>query len=418
MDKVGYITAYTKEKDGLSLESYQKLGGFEGLKKAFRKKPEEIIQIIRESGLKGRGGAGFDTGIKWGSVKKGDQVYFVCNADEGEPGTFKDRFILERSPYLVLEGMTLGGYALGACKGFLYLRGEYPEILLKLRECLKKMKEQNLLGKDILGSGFYFDIEIKKGGGSYVVGDETALLNSLMGNRGYPMLKPPYPTEEGLWGKPTVINNVETLSLVPIIINRGIEEFRSLGTEKCPGPKLFCVSGHVNKPGVYELPMGTTIREVIKTAGGVRGYLKAVQVGGTAGPVYDQRALDYPLDYISMRERGGALGSGALVVMNSLVSMVEVLEVTARFFSEESCGQCFPCRYGTRQMEFMAKKIATGNGKLAYLDLIKEIVNVMYATSYCPFGQSVQLPINTLFEFFKDEIVSQIKQQSYLREVV
>jgi len=418
MKTAKFITRFTDSTDPVDIHDYERRGGFSGLGKVLKMKPEEVIAVVKKSGLKGRGGAGFDTGVKWASIPKGEEPYIVCNADEGEPGTFKDRFILAHTPYLVVEGMTTAAYALGAKKGFIYIRGEYPDIIQLVNRALASAREHNYLGSHILGTDFSFDIDFKKGGGSYVVGDETALLNSLMGNRGYPWLKPPFPTEKGLWGKPTVINNVETLACVPLITPDSGEEFRSLGTVQCPGTKLFCVSGHVNKPGVYELPMGVTVSECIDKALGVRGYLKALQVGGTAGPIYDQKALEYPLDFVSMREKGGVLGSGALVVMNSTVNMAEVLEVTMRFFSEESCGQCFPCRYGTRQLEFMANRIAGGTGKKEYLSLIQETVRIMYATSFCPFGQSITQPVTTLFKNFGDELESFIKQQTYLKEVV
>jgi len=340
----------------------------------------------------------------------------VCNADEGEPGTFKDRFVLEHAPFLVLEGMAIAAYAIGARTGYIYVRGEYPQIVASLSSAIASAVKAGYLGEHILGSDFAFGVEVRKGGGSYVVGDETALLNSLMGNRGYPFLKPPFPTEKGLWGKPTIVNNVETLAYVPYIFAHGAEAFASIGSPDSPGLKLFSVSGHVAHPGVYEFPMGSTVRDLEAAAGGAMGNLKAVQIGGTAGPVFDAAALDYSLDFASMRKAGGALGSGALVFMNTTVNMAQVLDVTMRFFAEESCGQCFPCRYGTRQLAFMANKIASGQGKVEYLDLMRDTARVMVGSSLCPFGQSIALPLESLLNGFGDEVVSFVKQQEFLKE--
>jgi NADH-quinone oxidoreductase subunit F len=412
------IMRYTKQNDPLDIEAYRKSGGWNGLKAALNITPAEVIGTVKDSGLRGRGGAGFPTGIKWESLAKDTPRYLVCNADEGEPGTFKDRFIMEKSPYLLLEGMIIAAYAAGIEKGYIYIRGEYPKVTEKIQKALESVKKVGYLGNNIGGKDFNFEIEIKIGGGSYVVGDETALLNSLMGHRGYPMLKPPYPTQQGLWGKPTIINNVETLSYVPIILTEGALEFKKIGPAASPGPKLFCVSGHVQNPGVYEYPMGTKLREILEAAGGMKGSYKAVQIGGTAGVIVDARALDYSLDYESMKKADGSLGSGALVFMNSATGMTHVLEVVARFFSEESCGQCFPCRYGTRQLELMAENIASGSGKLEYLPLIKDTIKTMYGGSFCPFGQSVALPVSSLLKHFGDEIESSIKQHQYLREVI
>jgi NADH-quinone oxidoreductase subunit F len=413
-----YISELAGRFDPIDIAAYRKTGGFSGLKRAVSGTPEAVVDSITASGLKGRGGAGFDTGAKWASLVREGERYVVCNADEGEPGTFKDRYIMEKVPFLVIEGLTSAAYAVGSRKGFIYIRGEYPEVEEIVRRALDTARDAGFLGKNILGSGFDFDIEIKKGGGSYVVGDETALLASLMGNRGYPWMKPPFPTEKGLWDRPTVINNVETLAYAALILNLGPEAFKSIGPPESPGPKLFCASGHVKSPGVYEFPMGTPLREVLEKAGGMKGSFKAVQIGGTAGPIYDEKALDYPLDYSSLRHRGGALGSGALVFLNSTVGMAQVLEVVARFFAEESCGQCFPCRYGTRQLHFMADGIARGTGKLSYLDLIRDTIKTMDGASFCPFGQSVILPVATILDNFGEELELFIKQQVYMKEAV
>lgn len=417
MRNLTFITQYASVDKPLEIEKFVENGGFSGLRAAIALSPQEVISEVKKSGLRGRGGAGFPTGVKWESVSGEGERFLVCNADEGEPGTFKDRFILEHAPYLVLEGMAIAAYAIGAHKGYIYVRGEYPQIISLLSQAIEEAEKRGYLGEGILGSNFSFYVELRKGGGSYVVGDETALLNSLMGNRGYPLLKPPFPTEKGLWGKPTVVNNVETLAYVPYIFRYSASAFASIGHPGSPGLKLFSVSGHIAKPGVYEYPMGTTIGELMEAAGGPRGVLKAVQVGGTAGPIYDTTALSYALDFDSLRKVGGALGSGALVFMNTTVSMVQVLDVTMRFFAEESCGQCFPCRYGTRQLAFMAHKIASGQGRIEYLDLMRDTARVMVGSSFCPFGQSIALPLESLLDRFGEEIVFFIKQQEFLKEV-
>lgn len=403
--------------DSPDIEKYEKCGGYAGLRSALSMKPAEVIDLVKKSGLRGRGGAGFPTGLKWESVPSGGDAYILCNADEGEPGTFKDRYIMEKAPFLIIEGMTIAAYAVGSRKGYIYIRGEYPQVALVLEKALEVVRAKGLLGEGILGSNYSFEIEIRKGGGSYVVGDETALLSSLMGERGIPWKKPPFPTEAGLWGKPTVVNNVETLACVSLILSGGAEKFKATGAPGSPGPKLFSVSGHVNSPGIYEFPMGITVEELITAAGGVRGHLKAVQIGGTAGPVYDVDALPMQLDFDSMKKAGGILGSGALVVMNSNVNMADVLDVTMRFFSEESCGKCFACRYGTRQLSYMARRIISGQGRENYTTLMRRTAEVMSATAFCPFGQSVAMPLNSILDNFGEEISDFIRHQKYFREV-
>jgi NADH-quinone oxidoreductase subunit F len=324
---------------------------------------------------------------------------------------------MEKAPFLMIEGMAIAGYAVGARKGYIYIRGEYPQVAELLEKALCPVREEGFLGDKIIGSDYSFEIEIRKGGGSYVVGDETALLSSLMGERGIPWKKPPFPTEAGLWGKPTVVNNVETLACVPLILSGGVAQFKAMGASGSPGPKLFSVSGHVNSPGIYEFPMGITVEELITAAGGVKGHLKAVQIGGTAGPVYDVDALPMKLDFDSMKKTGGTLGSGALVVMNSTVNMADVLDVTMRFFAEESCGKCFACRYGTRQLTYMARRIVSGQGDENYTNLMRRTAEVMSATAFCPFGQSVAMPLNSILDNFGEEISDFIRHQKYFREV-
>jgi NADH:ubiquinone oxidoreductase subunit F (NADH-binding) len=417
MTQTDYLTRYQR-LDPNDLDAYCEAGGFQGLAGALELGPEAVIGTVRQAKLAGRGGAGFDAGTKWATVPADEAPYVVCNADEGEPGTFKDRFLLEKCPLLVLEGMTIAAYAVGATEGYIYVRGEYPHIAENLERLIALLEEHGYLGNGIRGGDFSFTVTVMRGGGSYVVGDETALLSSLMGNRGYPLAKPPFPTEHGLWDRPTVVNNVETLACVPLILANGADWFAGIGADACPGPKLYSVSGHVANPGVYEFPMGVRLDDVLEAAGGVTGHLKAVQVGGTAGPVYDASARELTLDFVSMRERGGALGSGAIVVMNSSVSMIQVLEVSMRFFSEESCGKCFACRYGTRQLEYMANRIAVGSGRPAYLRLMRETVESMHDAAFCPFGQSVRLPLLSLLDLFGDEIAATLTEQEYVKEVL
>jgi NADH:ubiquinone oxidoreductase subunit F (NADH-binding) len=412
---LSHISAIAEQRP--SIESYKKHGGFKGLDAALKMDPAEVIETVIASGLRGRGGAGFPTGKKWARISKKEKPILVCNADEGEPGTFKDRYIMHFAPFAMLEGMAIAAYAVGAEKGYIYIRGEYPEIADSLLAAVTAARDARLLGEDILGSGFTFHVELRRGGGSYVVGDETALLSSLMGGRGFPWMKPPYPTEKGAWDKPTVVNNVETLSYLPLIFTKGAKHFSGIGPKGSPGPKLFCLSGHVARPGVYEYPMGTTVEQLIEAAGGVSGSLKAVQIGGTAGPVYPERALPYRLDYDSMKEIGGSLGSGAVVVMNAKTSMIAVLEVTMRFFAEESCGQCFPCRYGTRQLSYMAGSIASAGGSTSFIPLMRQTAEVMDAASFCPFGQSLKIPLNSILDDFGDEIERYIREQDYMRKV-
>ena len=410
------ISHFADAEAPLDMGKYLRAGGLEGLQAAVKKTPKEALGIVKQSGLRGRGGAGFPTGRKWESIPVDIDSYLVCNADEGEPGTFKDRFILERAPYLLLEGMAIAAWITGSKQGYIYVRGEYPQVAKMLSKAIEKAVAAGWLGNNILGSGFSFDVEVRMGGGSYVVGDETALLSSLMGKRGYPTLKPPFPTEKGLWDKPTVVNNVETLACVPIILSQGAEAFASIGPKDCPSYKLFCLSGHVARPGVYELPMGTTVRELIEKAGGIEGTLKALQIGGTAGPIFGPEALDYHLDFSSMKKIGGALGSGAIVAMNTTVNMAHVLAVTMRFFAQESCGQCFPCRYGTRQLDYMAHQIVVGSGKENYLELMRQIAGIMVGASFCPFGQSIAMPLYSLLDGFGQEILSSINQEEYFKE--
>jgi len=386
----------------------------EGLRKALQKTRADLIAEITASQLKGRGGAGFPTGVKWNlaAAASGEQKFVVCNADEGEPGTFKDRVILSEHADLVFEGMTIGGYAIGASRGILYLRGEYTYLRDHLEGVLAERRKKGLLGKDVGGkSGFAFDIEIRMGSGAYVCGEETALIESLEGKRGNPRLKPPYPVTHGLWQKPTLVNNVETLSNVPEIIYRGSPWFRGFGTDKCPGTKVFTILGHVEYPGLIEVEMGTPLREIIFSfGGGVKGgkNFKAALLGGAAGVFLSEKLLDVPMDFESLKENKAVLGSGAVLVMNEDTSIVEMLFSILKFFAHESCGQCAPCRIGTRQLLDFIYRIREGKGAAGDLDRMVNLSKTMFATSLCPLGQSLLMPVKSAIDFFRDDFLKNI----------
>jgi len=391
-----------------SIEEYIAVGGYEALGKALLEmKPQGVIQEIKNSGLRGRGGAGFPTGLKWefASKSKGTPKYLLCNADEGEPGTFKDRLILEGDPHKVIEGMVIAGYAIGAMKGYIYIRGEYELSIERIEKALSQAREYGFLGKDIFGTGFSFDIVVKKGAGAYICGEETALIESLEGKRGEPRFKPPYPTDAGLWGKPTVINNVETLANVPGIIQNGADWFRSFGTEKSPGTKVYAILGHIVNAGLIEVPMGITLREIIYGYGGgmrVGRAFKVAQVGGTAGALLGEDALDVPIDFDSLKPLNATLGSGAILIMDDSTCIVDVLSSVVSFFRRESCGKCAPCRVGVDKLYKLISNINTGN--LDVIDKMLEIAFYMQQTSFCALGQSPIMPIASAIKYFKDEI--------------
>jgi NADH-quinone oxidoreductase subunit F len=367
-------------------------GNYPALAKALGTKPEEIVNEIKASGLVGRGGAAFPTGIKWEGAAKapGTEKYVICNADESEPGTFKDRILLLDDPHRTIEGMAIAAYAIGARQGYLYIRAEYPYILPVLENALYEAREVNLLGENILGSGFSFDIELRVGAGAYICGEETALFESIEGKRGFPRVKPPFPTTHGLFGKPTVINNVETLGNVPLIIAQGSVEYRTIGTEKSPGPKLFCVSGDVSKPGLYEVPFGVTLRELLDMAGGVARdkKLQSVLFGGAAGAFATPEQLDVKMTFEDLRAAGLPLGSGVVMVFDETRDMRDILKRLGHFFAHESCGKCYPCQMGTqRQMEILDR---ISQGKVLEGDLIRlqDVGWTMTDASLCGLGQT------------------------------
>ena len=400
-------------------------GGYAALEKILDEKipPEAVIEEIKKSGLRGRGGAGFPTGLKWEFTRKasGDEKYVICNADEGEPGTYKDRLILEGDPHKLLEAMIIAGYAVGAEKGYIYVRGEYELSIKRLNQAIEDAKNMNLLGENILETGLNFDVEVKKGAGAYVCGEETALIESLEGKRGQPRIKPPYPVTNGLWQKPTVVNNVETLANVPAIILKGADWYGTLGTEKSPGTKVFTVLGDVEYPGLIEVEMGTPLREIINAyGGGVKNgkKFKAALVGGAAGVFLSDKLLDVKMDFENLKEHMAVLGSGAILVMNEDASIVEMLFSVLKFFAHESCGQCSPCRIGTRQLVEIIYRIKSGEGESEDLDKMLHIVETMRNMSLCPLGQSVFMPVASAINNFKEDFIEKINNKNNKKEVL
>ena len=391
-----------------SLEQAIGVGAYSGIAKIIEESlsPHDVIELVKASGLRGRGGAGFPTGLKWSFTATNEQVYIICNADEGEPGTFKDRLILEGDPHRLIEGMMIAGYAVNASKGYVYVRGEYALSIERMQAAIDAAREAGLLGEHVLESKFSFDIEIKKGAGAYVCGEETSLIESMEGKRGYPRLKPPYPGAKGFWSKPTVVNNVETLANVPPIVLNGADWFRSYGTEKCPGTKVYTILGHVEKPGLVEAEMGTTLQTIIdEHGGGVKDgkAFKGALIGGAAGAFVCPDCLDKPMDFDGLQELSAVLGSGAILVFNEDASIVEMLDGILAFFKHESCGQCVPCRAGTRALKTIMGQIREGKGEARDIDKMVEIATTMQAMSLCPLGQSVILPITTALKHFKPE---------------
>ncbi|MFD8389846.1 NADH-ubiquinone oxidoreductase-F iron-sulfur binding region domain-containing protein [Streptomyces sp. NPDC059680] len=377
--------------DPASLDDYRAHGGYTALRRAFELGPAEVIREVTDSGLVGRGGAAFPTGRKWqATASQPDQPhYLVCNADESEPGTFKDRVLMEGDPYALVEAMTVAAYATGAHKGYLYLRGEYPRALRRLEHAIGQARARGFLGDDVLGQGYAFDIEIRRGAGAYICGEETALFNSIEGYRGEPRSKPPFPVEKGLFGKPTVENNVETLVNVLPVLTMGAPAYAAIGTERSTGPKLYCVSGSVARPGVYELPFGATLGELLELAG-VREGLRAVLLGGAAGGFVRPDELDIPLTFEGTRQAGTTLGSGVVMAFDDSVPLPRLLLRIAEFFREESCGQCVPCRVGTVRQEEALRRIAERTGAAAADDiaLLREVGRAMRDASICGLGQT------------------------------
>jgi len=392
------------------LETYVAEGGYEALKKIISEdiSQEAIIEMVKGSGLRGRGGAGFPTGLKWSFINRaapGDK-YIVCNSDEGEPGTFKDRDILRYNPHALIEGMIIAGYAIGATAGYNYIRGEFWEPYERFEAALAEAREAGFLGENILDSGFNYDIHTHLGGGAYICGEETALLESIEGKKGQPRYKPPFPALFGLYGRPTVINNTESLASIPDIVRQGPEWFLGLGVENSGGSKLFSVSGNVNRPGNYEVPMGTPFAELLEMAGGMRDgrELKAVIPGGSSSPVVPGSVMmDVNMDYDSIQNAGSMLGSGAVIVMDDSNCMVKVLDRISYFYYEESCGQCTPCREGTGWMHRVVHRIETGKGRAEDLDLLDDVANKIMGRTICALGDAAAMPVASFVQHFRDE---------------
>jgi len=399
------------------LEVYRREGGYKALEKVVREMtPEQVIETVTASGLRGRGGAGFPTGRKWSFIPKDSTLrkYLCCNADESEPGTFKDRELMLRNPHQLLEGIAIACRAIGAERAFIYVRGEYTEPANKLKRALNEAVEQGMLGKRIFGSDFSVEIDIVRGAGAYICGEETALLNSLEGQRGEPRLRPPFPAVKGLYESPTVVNNVETLSNVPHIILNGAEWFASIGTAKSTGTKIFSVSGCVNNPGNYELPMGVSARGLIfEHAGGVRGggHVKAFIPGGSSTPMLTAKHLDVALDFESVAEAGSMLGSAGFMVLSENVCIVRAVLNMARFYAHESCGKCTPCREGTRWMVNMLESIEAGGGRPDHIARLVDVANNINGRSFCALGDASAQPVLSSIKHFREEYEEHIAQR-------
>ncbi len=400
--------------DPEKIEDYIARDGYKAIEKVlFEMTPEQVVEEMLKSGLRGRGGAGFPTGMKWKFAQqqpKG-QKYMVCNADEGDPGAYMDRSTLEGDPHSILEAMTIAGYAIGASKGFIYIRAEYPLAIHRLQVAIGQAHELGLLGDDILGSGFSFDIELRFGAGAFVCGEETALLQSIEGNRGMPKPRPPFPAVKGLWGRPTVINNVETLANIPVIINKGAEWFSKIGTATTKGTKVFALTGKVNNSGLIEVPMGTTLREIIfDIGGGIRGghQFKAAQTGGPSGGIIPPQFLDTPIDYESLAKIGSIMGSGGLIVMDETDCVVDIAKFYLDFTVDESCGKCAPCRIGGRKLLNYLKKITDGRGTEQDIKDMEAICDAMNKASLCGLGQTASNPVRSTLRYFMDEYMEHI----------
>ncbi|MCI9405773.1 MAG: NADH-quinone oxidoreductase subunit NuoF, partial [Oscillospiraceae bacterium] len=421
---VNTIMLYAKQKrvalkncgviDPENINEYIGLNGYMALGKVLTEMtPEQVIQTIKDSGLRGRGGGGFPTGTKWSfaAAQPAGQKYVCCNADEGDPGAFMDRSVLEGDPHVVLEAMAIAGYAIGANQGYIYVRAEYPIAVKRLEIAIGQARENGLLGKDILGTGFDFDIELRLGAGAFVCGEETALMTSIEGRRGEPRPRPPFPAVKGLFERPTVLNNVETYANIPQIILNGADWFASMGTEKSKGTKVFALGGKINNTGLVEVPMGTTLREIVEEIGGgiPNGKkFKAAQTGGPSGGCIPASLIDIPVDYDNLISIGSMMGSGGLIVMDEDTCMVDIAKFFLEFTVDESCGKCTPCRIGTKRLLEILDKITKGKGTLEDLDKMEELCYHIKANSLCGLGQSAPNPVLSTLKYFRDEYVAHI----------
>lgn len=406
-----------------SVEDYLEQDGFRAIQKALQEMtPVKVIQEIQNSGLRGRGGGGFPTGIKWeiASKQEGNEKYIVCNADEGDPGAFMDRSILEGDPYGVIEGMMIAGYAIGANHALIYIRAEYPLAISRLQKAIEQARKKGYLGKHIFGTSFSFDVNLKFGAGAFVCGEETALIQSMQGERGEPKSKPPYPAQSGYLGKPTVVNNVETLLNVPLIIQHGSEWFREIGTEKSPGTKVFALAGKVNNVGLVEVPMGTTLREIIyEIGGGIKNgkRFKAVQTGGPSGGCLTNKDLDISIDFDTLAARGSIMGSGGMIIMDEDDCMVSIAKFFLEFTLDESCGKCTPCRIGNTRLYEILTRITEGEGTMEDLKLLEELSDTIKEASLCGLGQTSPNPVLSTLKEFREEYIQHIEDKTCLAGV-
>lgn len=400
-----------------NIDEYIAYDGYKALAKALTEmKPEEVIAEIKKSGLRGRGGAGFPTGLKWEltAKAKGDQKYVACNADEGDPGAFMDRSILEGDPHSIIEAMIIAGYAVGASQGYIYVRAEYPIAVKRLEIAIAQAKEYGLLGNNIFGTDFSFDLELRLGAGAFVCGEETALITSIEGHRGEPKPKPPFPAVSGIWQKPTLLNNVETYANIPVILTKGADWFASIGTEKSKGTKVFAVGGNINNTGLVEIPIGTTLREIIYDIGGgiPNGKkFKAAQTGGPSGGCIPASHIDTPIDYETLRELGSMMGSGGLIVMDEDNCMVDIAKFFLEFTVDESCGKCPPCRIGTKRMLEILERITGGKGEMEDIDKLELLAKNIISSALCGLGQSAPQPVLSTLRYFKDEYIAHVKDK-------
>ncbi len=403
--------------DPKSINDYLRVGGYTALARALSEfTPDRVVEVVKRSGLRGRGGAGFPTGVKWELMRRQTATpkYIICNADEGDPGAFMDRSLLEGNPHSIIEGMVIGAFALGAEEGFIYVRAEYPLAVEHLRVALKQAEEYGLLGEDILGSGHSFRIRVVQGAGAFVCGEETALIASIEGRVGEPQPRPPFPAQKGLWGKPTVINNVKTWASVPVIINRGADWYASIGTERSKGTMVFSLVGKINNTGLVEVPMGITLREMIYDIGGGipdGKQLKAVQIGGPSGGCIPASLIDLPIDYEQLKEAGSMMGSGGMVVLDESTCMVDIARYFMEFLEEESCGKCFPCRKGTQRMREILTRISEGKGGEEDLTLLEDLGWMVGETSLCGLGQTAPNPVLTTLRYFRDEYLAHVREK-------
>lgn len=415
MEKI--LLKNTEVPEQYQLETYMKSGGYQAIHKAFKMSPLELVEEVKKSGLRGRGGAGFPTGLKWSFLPKDTKspIYLVCNADEGEPGTFKDRYLMEKDPHLFIEGIIISSFAIKAKQAFIYIRGEFVLSTTRLEKAIEEAIKAGYLGKNILGSGYDLEITVHRGAGAYVCGEETSLLESLEGKRGYPRLKPPFPALVGAFQSPTIINNVETISAVPWIVLNGGEAYAKIGTEKSKGTKLFSISGKVNRPGVYEVDLGFPLEKFIdEYAGGIKEgrKLKAVIPGGSSTPVLKASDIEgLNLDYEAVAKAGSMLGSGAIIVFDETDCMVKSISVLADFYAHESCGQCSPCREGTAWMARIIHRILDGKGKESDVDMLLDICDNIMGKTVCPLGDAAAMPVESFVKRFRNEFEYHIREK-------